>query len=202
MAVRPIRNLMHLSAADIYRAVTLADRMRTVGPEWIATDNSYARLDLPQVDVYCSGICSAGTYGHTVAAGWGVYFDEQEFRYLNGGGPVTGRRTKYRAELMAIYHTLVKIPPDHHVVIYTESFHVLDCFYVWFDYWEVHGYFNVDGSRVDNRSLIQDIMRERRLHRGKVELQHVTMPYERPGVMIAERIASNAARDCARSHVY
>lgn len=98
--------LDHLSAADIYRDVIFRERIRTTGQEWIVLNDSYAHLNLPQIEIYAQGIRLGGGQGPPAfswlppLAGWGLYFKRRVFHYRNGGGPVSGRQTSHRAELM------------------------------------------------------------------------------------------------------
>lgn len=90
--------------------------------------------------------------------------------------PLTGKQTNNRAELTALKRALSVAPMNRNVTIHTDSKYAIDCVTNWFQKWKNNNWKNAAGKDVENKELIQDILKiidERFICRSKTNFEWV-----------------------------
>ncbi|TGZ77727.1 ribonuclease H-like protein, partial [Ascodesmis nigricans] len=96
---------------------------------------------------------------HNSRAGIGVYFGEADSRNISE--PLTGpRQTNQRAELTAILRAITAAPLHRPVLIFTDSQYAIKCVTVWHQAWERNNWKNSTGKPVENRDLVESILKK------------------------------------------
>ena len=117
----------------------------------------------------------------------------------NEHGPLAGeRQTNQRAELTAIQRAVDIAPIDRTAMIYTDSHYSVKCLTDWFRSWEAKGWKNSAGRPVENRDLIEPILkriREREDAGAKTHFVWVKAHNGNNGNEEADRLANKGAEE-------
>ncbi|KAF2711229.1 ribonuclease H-like protein [Pleomassaria siparia CBS 279.74] len=144
--------------------------------------------------IYTDG-SSLGNGKVGAVAGLGVWFGPGDDR--NFSGPVHGRQTNQRAELLAISRALDIAPIDKDVLIYSDSNYSIKCVTEWSKNWERHDWKNSAGKAVENQDIIKPILariKERNLTRAQTKLVWLKGHAKDPGNEAADRLAVSASQ--------
>ncbi len=100
-----------------------------------------------RIEAYTDGACS----GNPGPGGWGVVLRMgNEERELSGGATQT---TNQRMELTAAIEALAATPEGAEVVVYSDSYYVVEGMRSWIANWKRRRWKNADGKPVANRDL-------------------------------------------------
>ncbi|PWN19618.1 ribonuclease H-like protein [Microstroma glucosiphilum] len=163
------------------------------GPEWHVLNLRFENCVCEKINVYCDGAASKNGYDGAVA-GWGVWFKHSAKRHRNASGPVSGKQTSQRAELMAVLEAIKRAPYPGQLIIHTDSQYAINCLTDWRDRWEKNNYITSKGKPAENRDLIDAVMEVRRERDTKVVLKHVSGHSGDPDNDAADELAKGATK--------
>lgn len=142
------------------------------------------------IEIWTDGACRSN--GKLAArAGVGVYFGNNDPRNLAERLPGE-RQTNQRAELMALKRALEMCPYNRNARIISDSNYAIKCVTEWFKNWEKNGWKNSTGKVVDNRDIIEDVLkriRERESCKSKSTFEWVKGHSDNAGNNAADILA-------------
>ncbi|KAI9789001.1 MAG: hypothetical protein M1833_002788 [Piccolia ochrophora] len=143
---------------------------------------------------------SLGNGRMAAVAGVGVYFGKDDQRNISEA-LAGSRQTNQRAELTAILRALDIAPRHREVIIVTDSSYAIKCVTEWCVNWRKNGWRSAAGKAVENRDLIEDILRkmeERDTLGVSTKFEWVKGHSTDQGNVEADRLAVAGARNAQR----
>ncbi|KAI9253414.1 ribonuclease H Rnh1 [Phascolomyces articulosus] len=147
----------------------------------------------PDEIVYTDG-AAPGNGKKGAKAGYGVFWGPEDPR--NEGGPLQGeKQTNQRGELTAVLRALEQSAKGtKSLEIRTDSQYTINCVETWSIKWIKNGWKASNGKPVDNRDLVEKILKLKNTRPGKVWMSYVKGHSGDFGNDNADRLAVEGAR--------
>jgi len=140
------------------------------------------------IKVFVDGSCSKKT------CGIGIYFPNKEYKNIS-------KKFKYypltnqRAELYAIYKTIITVKKFKQLHIYSDSKYAISCVTEWINTWKINNWKTANNKNVKNQDLIKkiDSVMKKNIFFHHVKAHTSKSDFESIGNKIADILSKNAS---------